>query len=428
MEVRTRPHSSKCCSVTETRTSPKLAEPFLTIAICTLDRVQAPSLARRVASSAAAFPDVQITVHNNGPRSSIEEEVKSLAHVRFEYDAQPGLSRARNSALSKSRAQYVHFLDDDVSIDDGYVSRLRNALLIHSPDIIGAPINPKFDEQPQTSIPLEYVTRLKSSDSGWLWRGTVSGGNFGVRRALALSIGGFREDLGMMGDRLGFLEELEFVLRYRASSIRRGAGIYYAIDCSVLHDAPKNKTSLRYLATRAWSSHFQRGRLFASLASGKRRRAFKIAALAALMNIPRSAVRDMATKPLAARASKAMLSATGSAGLACGALTAPRRDSNASNFPQPDLIRRYSPNERENPLARLNDDEWRYSGIEVPGRPPLADLLRHALEAPRTRVIVLDPRALDFILSATGLIEYIKKTANGRIVSRPQSPPASGAS
>ncbi len=391
-----------CGRLTEAWQNQTRERQFLLVAIPSLDRPSAVSLAEKLSVEARTLEGVAVSIYNNGATRSIAEAAMRLPDVAFEHDDAAGLSRARNRALRASDAVYVLFLDDDIIPPAGFLKRVVATLREFSPDILGAPIEPVFDCEPSAWLPLEYVTRRKAQQSGWVARGAVSGGNFAVRRVLALAIGGFREDLGMAGRRMAFLEELEFVLRYRASPKRTGAGIYYALDCAVGHPMPREATTLQYLARRAWRSHFEKGRLFVGLARPERRNAYRLATLAALITTiggavlaaPAASVRDGFGKTCA----RYRLASIGAIGLTLGAMRAGGKPA----FSPPEKILRQGADFKHAPGPEF--DTWAFHVVRFRGRPSLRILLRLLLDSPATAIEVAEPSPGDVVFRALGFV------------------------
>jgi hypothetical protein len=385
--------------------APAAAAEFLTVAISTLDRPGAIGLARALAGEARALKGVGVSIFSNGPTNHLAPEAAGLQGVDYFHDEVAGLSRARNRALRTSTARYVLFLDDDVVPPSGYLARVVDSLGSHAPDILGAPIDPMFDEAPPASLPIEYVTRRKAQKSGWLTHGAVSGGNFAVRRDVALQIGGFREDLGMTGTRMAFLEELEFVLRYRASPIRSEPGIYYDLDCALAHPMPADTTRISYLTKRAWRSHYEKGQFFAQIAGERRRGAYRCATIAAVfatiigraVSTPREWAKDGVGKSLA----RTRLAIAGAAGVAAGAILA----HGSADFPHPEKTLHLG----DSCIDGIDQetDLWAYGAVRFRGRPSLRSILKMTLEAPATAIESEAPGPPTDILCALSFLQPI---------------------
>jgi glycosyltransferase involved in cell wall biosynthesis len=99
----------------------------LTIAICTRNR--ASSLARTLTSiTNLAVPDGaswEVIVVNNGSSDSTDAVIASFSRalpIRREYEANAGLSRARNKAVAEAQGRYIVWTDDDVIVNRNWVS------------------------------------------------------------------------------------------------------------------------------------------------------------------------------------------------------------------------------------------------------------------------------------------------------------------
>lgn len=113
--------------------------PTLTIAICTKDRTDdLAACLRRLLEVRAAEPGggagVEILVVDNAPSDDRTRElVAALPAVRYATDPMPGLDFARNRAIEAATGELLAFVDDDVTVDRGWLTGLRQALL-ENPD------------------------------------------------------------------------------------------------------------------------------------------------------------------------------------------------------------------------------------------------------------------------------------------------------
>lgn len=107
--------------------------PSLSIAICTKDR---PEHLSRCLDSLKALPSsvfgrpvsVEILVVDNAPSDrQTQELVASHPEVRYTREPRPGLNFARNRALQEARGELMAFLDDDVTVDPGWLGGLMEA-------------------------------------------------------------------------------------------------------------------------------------------------------------------------------------------------------------------------------------------------------------------------------------------------------------
>lgn len=121
--------------------------PALTFAVCTHDR---PDLLKRCLQSVLSLrtagaaasdpgraneapavevqPEFEILVVDNAPSDDRTRRlVESLQGVRYAREPMPGLNFARNRALAEANGELIAFLDDDVTVDRGWLAGLAEA-------------------------------------------------------------------------------------------------------------------------------------------------------------------------------------------------------------------------------------------------------------------------------------------------------------
>ena len=104
----------------------------VTVAICTLNRAES---LRRTLDSLAAMRvpndfDWEVVVVNNNCTDHTDEIIAAFAGrlpVRREFEAQRGLSRARNRAVDVAKGDYFVWTDDDVMVDPGWLTAYTEA-------------------------------------------------------------------------------------------------------------------------------------------------------------------------------------------------------------------------------------------------------------------------------------------------------------
>jgi glucosyl-dolichyl phosphate glucuronosyltransferase len=121
------------------------------VAICTLNRAE--SLRRTLESLAGMrIPgdlDWELVVVDNGSTDHTAEIVKSFADrlpLRREFEAQRGLSRARNRAIDVAKGDYFLWTDDDVVVGTGWLANYAEAFQ-RWPEaaVFGGPIIPRYE-------------------------------------------------------------------------------------------------------------------------------------------------------------------------------------------------------------------------------------------------------------------------------------------
>ncbi len=173
----------------------------ISVVICTRDRASA----LRGCLNALAATDCdprrwELIVVNNGSNDETDDVVHAFAHeVPFRatvvYERRPGLSYARNTGVSASRAPVVAFTDDDCYVAPDFVRQtvaaFRNRkygfiggrVLLHDPS--DAPETIKEDEE-AAEVPAYSIVRP----------GFIHGANMAFRREVWDAVGGFDTLLG----------------------------------------------------------------------------------------------------------------------------------------------------------------------------------------------------------------------------------------
>lgn len=113
--------------------TPATPLPSLTIAICSKDRTD--NLRRcldslkslRVPATAPGFRPEVLVVDNAPGDDRTRALVSTMPDVRYELEPRPGLDFARNRALRCASGEIVAYLDDDVTVDAGWLEGLCEA-------------------------------------------------------------------------------------------------------------------------------------------------------------------------------------------------------------------------------------------------------------------------------------------------------------
>ena len=253
------------------RGSTPMDSPNFTVIICTKDR--RADLGRCLDSLSRQFlqdnPESGITtgrwkvlVVDNASSDGCDEEVSkrsrdypvALSCVR---EPQAGLSIARNRGLQEADTDIVIFVDDDVSFHSQWRQAWEVAFIDQSVVAAGGPVIPVFPEQ----VPDWYIAGVMAdggTTTGNYQPGETAatitaggpighprGGNMAIRRTLALSVGGFREDLGWGKKRIP-AEETEFFKRVHGD----GGLVLYLPPAKVNHHLDKSRLNIKYL--RKW--------------------------------------------------------------------------------------------------------------------------------------------------------------------------------
>lgn len=185
----------------------------LSALICTRNRAHYVRKAIESLLDQSLSPELyEIIVVDNNSEDETRQVVEAYLHdARVRYLCEPvaGLSRARNTGWKAARAPYVAFLDDDAVARHQWAEKYVEAFETTSP--MPGSVGGKCEPIWEVERPDWLSDKLLSSLSVYDWSPTpmilsetewVSGCNIGYPAAVLQEIGGFREDLGRVGNRL----------------------------------------------------------------------------------------------------------------------------------------------------------------------------------------------------------------------------------
>jgi glycosyltransferase involved in cell wall biosynthesis len=241
-----------------------------TVVICTKDRRAdlgccLDSLALRLAMAQVPW---DVLVVDNASNDGTSDEVQGrrddfgwpLEVIREE---RLGLAIARNTGLHHAQGEVLIFVDDDITFHEGWVEAWEDAFAEDALAAAGGPITPVFPE----STPAWYKDGVMAD--GGTTTGTYNhgnevlayqprqgvghprGGNMAVRRSLAISLDGFREELGWGKKRIPG-EETDFFQRLWDTGVR----IQYLPGPKVSHHLDEARMNIKYL--RSWHKGYGR--------------------------------------------------------------------------------------------------------------------------------------------------------------------------
>jgi glycosyltransferase involved in cell wall biosynthesis len=181
-------------------------------------------------------------------------------------ETRQGLCFGRNRGLQEARYALVAYFDDDIEVADDWLLGYLEAVEHLNADCVVGPVFPKFERKlPQflTQRVLDSVTSTYSRKGDRMMllprdvAHEVPGCNFGVRKSVALEIGGFNNSLDRIGAGLLAGGDWEFGLRLVAA----GRGVIYHPQCTIRHIITEEKLSRKYLRKR-WAGAGATARVF----------------------------------------------------------------------------------------------------------------------------------------------------------------------
>ena len=200
-------------------------------------------------------PPAQVVIvvdHND----ALEADLRARLPSDVEIVANPGprgLSTARNTAIARSREDYIVFIDDDAVAHDGWLARLLSAF--DDPAVIGAGghARPLWAEPPPAWFPPELLWVVGCSYTGLPETGLVRnplGCNMAFRAQVFRSAGMFNPAIGRLGSLPLGCEETEFCIR--ATRVVPNAQIALVSGAGIDHHVPASRGTVSYLLRRCF--------------------------------------------------------------------------------------------------------------------------------------------------------------------------------
>lgn len=241
-----------------------MAEPLLTVVVCTHDRPE--DLDRCLRGLAALEDDVEVVVVDSASSPPLQGLVHgfsgSFRRLTYQYEPVAGLARARNRGLELAQSDRVAFIDDDTVPEPEWARRLAGPFADSNVACVGGTCRAAFDS-PRPSwlsdrlLQFAGVTRFglearrARSSSEYPF-----GANICFRRRQLLEVGGFPGDLGRVGDNLLSGEEHEVIETLRCA----GWSIWLEPGAIVDHRVTSARCRASYYWRRLWWQGVSRAR------------------------------------------------------------------------------------------------------------------------------------------------------------------------
>lgn len=166
-----------------------------------------------------------LVVDNNSTdetRTVIEKYINGGAtNLRYIFEAQQGLSHARNAGIKQSHAPLIAFTDDDVRVQPDWVYKIKQTFDRYPEvDFIGGKVLPLWEQEPPSWLTKDQWSPLALLDNGdkplYMNRQRpfcLVGANLAVRREAFERVGMFGLELQRIKDGIGSSEDHEWQVR-----------------------------------------------------------------------------------------------------------------------------------------------------------------------------------------------------------------------
>jgi glycosyltransferase involved in cell wall biosynthesis len=266
----------------------------VSVVLCTFNRAHLLGPAMdAVLSQIEGSPPYEVVLVDNNSRDHTRELVQERQatagpRLRYVFEAQQGLSFARNAGIDHARADLVAFTDDDIRVAPNWVSSIQKAFDMHADvDCVGGRILPEWSAPPPRWLTRNvWVGALALQDYGperFIVERTnpvcLAGANLSFRKDVFDEIGGFSTEFGSRS------EDTELMTRFWIS----GRRAMYVPEIAVAAPVSEDRMTKEYF--RAW--HVRTGS-YARLAEEVAPRANGHPALRRVLGIPLFAIRELA--------------------------------------------------------------------------------------------------------------------------------------
>jgi glycosyltransferase involved in cell wall biosynthesis len=183
----------------------------------------------------AITPPFEVIVVDNNSTDSTRDILTQYARVdgrvRYVFEPQQGLSHGRNAGIREARAPLVAFTDDDVRAAPDWIAGIARAFAEYPEvDFVGGRVLPVWPASPPKWLTRDHWAPLALVDHGDAPVAVtldhpicLVGANLSFRRSVFDDVGCFASDFQRVKDRIGSLEDHEFLLRL----LRNGrTGVY----------------------------------------------------------------------------------------------------------------------------------------------------------------------------------------------------------
>ncbi len=197
---------------------------MISVVVCTYNRAEILEGALKTLQDQTVEPSrFEIIVVDNNSTDKTPHVVRKrreiMGNLKYCFEPEQGLSRARNRGWKEARGDYVAFVDDDCRMPKEWLRRAFEVIEESAPGAFGGPYSPWYETPPPEWVKEGYFSTLNKGTSlrNLVDGEFLDGGNFIVRRNILEHLGGFDPKLGMKGKSIGVGEETLLQINLRNS-------------------------------------------------------------------------------------------------------------------------------------------------------------------------------------------------------------------
>jgi glycosyltransferase involved in cell wall biosynthesis len=250
---------------------------FLSVVICTWNRARllAQTLESLRGVRIPAGVSWELLVVNNNCTDDTDRVAARYADrlpLVLCHEPRPGKSSACNHAIARARGELLLWTDDDVLVDPAWVEETVQAFEDHRAHLVFGRVLPWWETAPPSWYSGEFAGLFALLDYGPAAfvvterRHQPYGVNMATRREVFRELGGFRDEVGMLGNTGGGCEDLEIFYRV----LERGLRAAYTPRAVVHHFIPRARCTKAFYRARAWLGSFNHFHMLRQEAAGQR--------------------------------------------------------------------------------------------------------------------------------------------------------------
>jgi glycosyltransferase involved in cell wall biosynthesis len=168
---------------------------------------------------------------NDNTNSIINKWRMFIPNLETFHESNIGLSYARNYAIDKCNSEFIHYIDDDTTLENDFCDNLISFLITFKPKAYTGKIIPVFITKRPEWYKNEYLCGENAYlKTGKLDDGHIMGGNMGFNTKLLLQLEGFPNNYGK-GSKIMYCEETFVEYKIRSRKIQ----VYYCEEIKINH-------------------------------------------------------------------------------------------------------------------------------------------------------------------------------------------------